>query len=117
MARFLYNGSSRVLLRGAYGLALVIPVLVVSPDSYSSQQGITRKNNFHLHIISDSIKSRNNYDHEIAIQRLRDLGAIIFNPHVITVEDGGLGIVDGDQVKLKINFDPKAFLHRLLFRI
>ena len=36
------------------------------------------------------------------------LGAIIFNPHVLTVEGGGLGVVDSDQVKAKLKFDPKG---------
>ncbi len=39
------------------------------------------------------------------------IGAIIFNPHAYTVEDGGLGIIDGDQVDAKRNFDPKGLLN------
>ena len=39
------------------------------------------------------------------------LGAIIFNPHVITVEGGGLGVTDADQVKAKIKYDPKGLLN------
>ena len=38
-------------------------------------------------------------------------GAFIFNPHVITVEDGGLGTVDSDQVEAKRKFDPKGLLN------
>ena len=34
----------------------------------------------------------------------RSLGAIIFNPHVLTVEGGGLGVTDADQVKAKQNY-------------
>jgi len=41
----------------------------------------------------------------------RTQGAIIFNPHVITVEGGGLGVVDADQVKAKIKYDPKGLLN------
>ncbi len=41
----------------------------------------------------------------------REVGAILFNPHVITVEDGGLGVVDGDQVKTKLRYDPKGILN------
>ena len=41
----------------------------------------------------------------------RDLGAVLFNPHVITVEDGGLGVVDVDQVEAKRRFDPKGILN------
>ena len=39
------------------------------------------------------------------------LGAIIFNPHVLTVEGGGLGVTDADQVKAKQNYDPKGLLN------
>jgi len=39
------------------------------------------------------------------------LGAIIFNPHVLTVEGGGLGVIDADQVKAKLNYDPKGLLN------
>ena len=39
------------------------------------------------------------------------LGAIIFNPHTITVEGGGLGVIDADQVKAKIKYDPKGLLN------
>ena len=35
----------------------------------------------------------------------------MFNPHVITVEDGGLGVVDGDQVATKRRFDSKGILN------
>ena len=39
------------------------------------------------------------------------LGAFIFNPHVITVEGGGLGVIDADQVKAKLKYDPKGLLN------
>ena len=45
------------------------------------------------------------------ISQCRDLGAVIFNPHTITVEDGGLGVIDSDQVQAKSNFDPKGILN------
>ena len=52
---------------------------------------------------------------EAALQELIDhcraLGAVIFNPHVITVEEGGLGIVDGDQVAAKQLYDPSGLLN------
>jgi len=35
----------------------------------------------------------------------------VFNPHVITVEDGGLGVVDADQVSAKRRYDPKGVLN------
>ena len=38
----------------------------------------------------------------------KKLGAFIFNPHVLTVEGGGLGVVDADQVKAKLRFDPRG---------
>ena len=41
----------------------------------------------------------------------RDLGALVFNPHVITVEDGGLGVIDADQVAAKQRFDPSGLLN------
>ena len=41
----------------------------------------------------------------------REFGAVIFNPHVLTVEGGGLGVIDADQVKAKIKYDPKGLLN------
>ncbi len=41
----------------------------------------------------------------------KKLGAFIFNPHVLTVEGGGLGVVDADQVKAKLKFDDKGLLN------
>ena len=41
----------------------------------------------------------------------RDAGAVLFNPHVLTVEDGGLGVVDADQVAAKHRFDPAGLLN------
>ncbi len=41
----------------------------------------------------------------------REIGAILFNPHVITVEEGGLGVVDSDQVEAKQRFDPLGILN------
>ena len=48
---------------------------------------------------------------ERLISQCRSLGAVIFNPHVITVEDGGLGIIDGDQVAAKHRHDPDGLLN------
>ena len=48
---------------------------------------------------------------ERLMQQCRDLGALIFNPHVLTVEGGGLGVVDGDQVATKQRFDPAGLLN------
>ena len=52
---------------------------------------------------------------EPALQALmadcRSLGAFVFNPHVITVEDGGLGVVDADQVAAKAAYDPAGLLN------
>ena len=45
------------------------------------------------------------------ISQCKELGAVIFNPHTITVEDGGLGVIDSDQVQAKSNFDPKGILN------
>ncbi|MCP9859971.1 MULTISPECIES: FAD-binding oxidoreductase [unclassified Cyanobium] len=40
-----------------------------------------------------------------------ELGAVPFNPHVITVEDGGLGVVDADQVAAKAAYDPGGLMN------
>ena len=45
------------------------------------------------------------------IDNCKKLGAIIFNPHDLTVEGGGLGVVDSDQVKAKLKFAPKGLLN------
>ena len=45
------------------------------------------------------------------IDDCKKYGALIFNPHVLTVEGGGLGVVDADQVKAKLKFDPKGLLN------
>ncbi len=41
----------------------------------------------------------------------RELGAFLFNPHVLTVEDGGLGVIDADQVAAKAEHDPAGLLN------
>lgn len=48
---------------------------------------------------------------EQLMQQCRTLGALIFNPHVLTVEGGGLGVVDGDQVAAKHCYDPAGLLN------
>ena len=48
---------------------------------------------------------------EALMQQLRHLGAVLFNPHVLTVEDGGLGVVDADQVAAKAAYDPLGLLN------
>tara|TARA_Y100001968_G_scaffold140202_1_gene128275 strand:- start:2473 stop:3819 length:1347 start_codon:yes stop_codon:yes gene_type:complete len=45
------------------------------------------------------------------IEDCKNLGAFIFNPHVITVEDGGLGVIDIDQVEAKKRYDPNGILN------
>ena len=45
------------------------------------------------------------------METAQDLGCTIFNPHVITVEDGGLGVVDADQVRAKQTYDPAGLLN------
>jgi len=45
------------------------------------------------------------------INHCRDYGALIFNPHVVTVEGGGLGVIDADQVKAKFKYDSKGLLN------
>jgi hypothetical protein len=48
---------------------------------------------------------------EQLIADCRELGAFLFNPHVFTVEDGGLGVVDADQVAAKAAHDPAGLLN------
>ena len=52
---------------------------------------------------------------EEALQQLLDdcrrCGAVLFNPHVISVEDGGLGVIDADQVAAKAAYDPAGLLN------
>jgi hypothetical protein len=44
-------------------------------------------------------------------RQCRDLGAVLFNPHAITVEDGGLGVVEADRVAAKAAHDPLGLLN------
>ena len=48
---------------------------------------------------------------EELMNQCREIGAVLFNPHVINVEDGGLGVIDVDQVETKHRFDPKGILN------
>ena len=48
---------------------------------------------------------------EELIAQARGLGCLLFNPHVLTVEDGGLGVVDADQVAAKAAYDPGGLLN------
>jgi FAD/FMN-containing dehydrogenase len=41
----------------------------------------------------------------------RQAGAMLFDPHVLTVEDGGLGVIDAQQVSCKLSFDPRGLLN------
>ena len=45
------------------------------------------------------------------IEDCRAQGAFVFNPHVLTVEGGGLGVIDGDQVAAKHRHDPDGLLN------
>jgi FAD/FMN-containing dehydrogenase len=45
------------------------------------------------------------------MEQCRALGAVLFDPHVLTVEDGGLGVVDADQVAAKAAYDPAGLLN------
>jgi FAD/FMN-containing dehydrogenase len=45
------------------------------------------------------------------MEQCRSLGAVLFNPHVLTVEDGGLGVIDADQVAAKAAYDPAGLLN------
>ncbi|MEB3169719.1 MAG: FAD-binding oxidoreductase [Synechococcaceae cyanobacterium] len=50
-------------------------------------------------------------DLQALLDHCRSLGVVIFNPHVLTVEDGGLGVVEGDQVAAKAAHDPAGLLN------
>jgi len=41
----------------------------------------------------------------------RDGGGLLFDPHVLTVEDGGLGVIDAQQVDCKRDLDPLGLLN------
>ena len=41
----------------------------------------------------------------------RERGAVIFDPHTLTVEEGGLGVIDADQVAAKAAHDPAGLLN------
>ena len=41
----------------------------------------------------------------------REAGAVLFDPHVFTVEDGGLGVIDAEQVACKRQLDPAGLLN------
>ncbi len=45
------------------------------------------------------------------IDDCRARGAFVFNPHVLTVEGGGLGVIDADQVAAKQRHDPDGLLN------
>ncbi|MFM2157683.1 MAG: hypothetical protein RLZZ124_157 [Cyanobacteriota bacterium] len=48
---------------------------------------------------------------EQLIAQARELGCLLFNPHVLTVEDGGLGVIDADQVAAKAAYDPAGLMN------
>ena len=45
------------------------------------------------------------------IDQARELGCLLFNPHAFTVEEGGLGTVDAQQVAAKAAYDPAGLLN------
>jgi FAD/FMN-containing dehydrogenase len=45
------------------------------------------------------------------IEQCREGGALLFDPHVLTVEEGGLGVIDADMVAAKAAFDPAGLLN------
>ena len=45
------------------------------------------------------------------MQFCRERGAVIFDPHTLTVEEGGLGVIDADQVAAKAAHDPAGLLN------
>lgn len=57
------------------------------------------------------VRWRGKQDLDALINQCRELGATIFNPHTLTVEDGGLGVIEADQVAAKAAFDPAGLLN------
>jgi FAD/FMN-containing dehydrogenase len=57
------------------------------------------------------LRWRGRPDLEALMAQCRDLGALLFDPHVLTVEDGGLGVIDADQVAAKADHDPAGLLN------
>jgi hypothetical protein len=57
------------------------------------------------------LRWRGKEDLRALLDDCRNLGALVFNPHALTVEDGGLGVVDGDQVAAKAAYDPAGLLN------
>jgi FAD/FMN-containing dehydrogenase len=45
------------------------------------------------------------------MDQCRAEGAVLFDPHVLTVEDGGLGVIDSAQVACKRALDPDGLLN------
>jgi len=45
------------------------------------------------------------------IAHCRELGALVFDPHQVTVEEGGLGGIDPAQVAAKAAYDPAGLLN------
>tara|TARA_B100000212_G_scaffold188321_1_gene142014 strand:- start:24 stop:1379 length:1356 start_codon:yes stop_codon:yes gene_type:complete len=86
-------------LRAKYGKKLLWHFEAVS------QQGVPRLAALPL------LKFNNEKELNEIMKDCSSLGAIIFNPHVLTVEGGGLGVIDADQVKAKLNYDPKGLLN------
>ena len=86
-------------LRHKYGKELLWHLEAVS------QQGIPRLAALPL------LKWKDENQLNKIIDDCSSLGAIIFNPHVVTVEGGGLGVTDADQVKVKQVYDPKGLLN------
>lgn len=47
----------------------------------------------------------------VLIDTCRHLGVLVFNPHAVTVEDSGLGVIDASQVAAKEAHDPQGLLN------
>ncbi|MEB3322594.1 MAG: FAD-binding protein, partial [Synechococcaceae cyanobacterium] len=57
------------------------------------------------------VRWRGRADLEALIDHCRSHGAVIFDPHALTVEEGGLGAIDADQVAAKARHDPDGLLN------
>jgi FAD/FMN-containing dehydrogenase len=57
------------------------------------------------------VRWRGRKDLVALMAQCREFGALIFDPHALTVEDGGLGVIEADQVAAKARHDPAGLLN------
>ena len=87
--------------------------MVLKPAGVHSMswKGTLRRNQLCLDDVLPLVRWRDAEQLGQLMEDCRAAGAVLFNPHVLTVEDGGLGVVDADQVAAKQRFDPSGLLN------